>query len=656
MPSVLFDRLHHVLLFEDELADEIICEETDLLEKIIPRMFEVVHRVAKYVCAYVIDGRRISPGFDKIEVGTVGGRANLEAIREIEIDLTNIVEDFARALNVEDIHLAKKNGKHSRFQSGDNLYSMVHLEQDVLFKRLKFIEVGHHKDLEYIRSARPFLLERIMAWVANGSGKMDERNLYWIYSSPGIGKTSVARSICASLQNGNHLAGAFFCSRGDPNSSDPRNILLSLIHKLARTFPPFRNIVAETLRNDPNLTSQSMKYSLLIDLIRNLSRLPKRILVFVIDALDESGNAQNRSSILKVLNDAALYAPWLKIIITSRPEVDIQRFFDALAHSSHFRYDLAVEEEATSDLRIFARDRFSRIASMRHFESPWPDQSLFDEVTSLAGGLFMFIETIALDLEQCDDPTEHLKATVRDSVGTSGLTALYGLYSSILRARIVHSHVEFQRVIGVLLATTPYRALCEETIAELAEVKYDLVKMWVENLGPLLYRSEGTNEGIHVRHSSISDFFVSNDCHGDYQINLRDASTQLGITCIKTMLGQLRFNICKLEDSRLANADVQDLGSRIKENISDALQYSCLYWSIHLCLTPDNGDQRVWKSLKKFFEGPYTLFWVEVLSILGMVPFGISRLRDVVSIWGRVSAVPACPGSKLNLIWCRMAI
>jgi hypothetical protein len=219
------------------------------------------------------------------------------------------------------------------------------------------------------------------------------------------------------------------------------------------------------------------------------------------------------------------------------------------------------------------------------------------------------------------------------------LESLYGLYSSILKARIVPSNAEFQRVIGVLLTTAPYRSLCDETIAELAGVNPILSKKWVDDLSSLLYRDEGANGGIRVRHLSISDFFVSDHC--DYQVNLQDANMQLGIACLKTMVRQLRFNICKLEDSRLANADVEDLPSRIKENISDALQYSSLYWSNHLCFTPDNGDQRVWGSLKEFFEGLYPLFWIEVLSIMGMVPIGAPSLRRVIS-WVKVSTAPAC--------------
>jgi len=45
------------LVFADKVADEIVCEETDILEKIIPRMFEVMKKVAKFSCDYVKRGR-----------------------------------------------------------------------------------------------------------------------------------------------------------------------------------------------------------------------------------------------------------------------------------------------------------------------------------------------------------------------------------------------------------------------------------------------------------------------------------------------------------------------------------------------------------------------------------------------------------------------
>ena len=282
------------------------------------------------------------------------------------------------------------------------------------------------------------------------------------------------------------------------------------------------------------------------------------------------------------------------------------------------------------------------VASKWYLATPWPEEPLINEVISRANGLFIFVKTLVLTLKECEDPEESLKAALQGSVG-SGLKPLYGLYSSILRARKVPVTVEFKRIIGVLLPTAPYRPLCEDTIAELAGVRLNLVKKWMDDLSSLLYRDEGANGGIRVRHLSISEFFVSDGHPSDYQVNLRDSNVQLSIACLKTMVGQLRFNICKLEDSRLANADIEDLPSRIKENISDPLQYSSLYWSNHLCFASHdiNGDRCVWGTLKAFFEGLYALFWIEVLSIMGMVPIGAPSLRRVIS-WIKVSAAPPC--------------
>jgi len=57
MPSDLLDRLQRILIFADKVADEIVYEETEILEKTIPRMFKVMEKVAKCSCDYVKRGR-----------------------------------------------------------------------------------------------------------------------------------------------------------------------------------------------------------------------------------------------------------------------------------------------------------------------------------------------------------------------------------------------------------------------------------------------------------------------------------------------------------------------------------------------------------------------------------------------------------------------
>ena len=306
---------------------------------------------------------------------TAGGPVPRETIAEMDI--------FTRAVEVEALRLAQKSGKHPLSRSDDILFQWSHVEraeqerveQKLLLKRLKPVEAGHHLNRGCMEGTCQSVFNRILDWATDTQGVNDapRRNTYWLYGSPGIGKTALAHSICAGLHEGNHLAGAFFCRRDDPNLSETRSILPTLIYKLATIFPPFRNVDAQRLRNDPNVAPESMKGSLFLEFIRSLPRHPKYTLVFVIDALDECGNAQSRPGILRALNEAAAQAPWLKMIITSRPEADIQRSFNALTTSSYLQYDLATDKGASTDLRAFAQSQFDLVAQSWYLPSPWPE-------------------------------------------------------------------------------------------------------------------------------------------------------------------------------------------------------------------------------------------------------------------------------------------
>ena len=57
IPSGIFNRLQRILPFAEKVADEIVCDETDILEEIIPRMFKVMRQVAEFSCDYVRRGR-----------------------------------------------------------------------------------------------------------------------------------------------------------------------------------------------------------------------------------------------------------------------------------------------------------------------------------------------------------------------------------------------------------------------------------------------------------------------------------------------------------------------------------------------------------------------------------------------------------------------
>jgi len=65
MPSGLCDWLQRIMPLAKKVADEIISEETEILKGFIPRMYEVMHKVAKSSCEYVKYCMWSSPRFHK---------------------------------------------------------------------------------------------------------------------------------------------------------------------------------------------------------------------------------------------------------------------------------------------------------------------------------------------------------------------------------------------------------------------------------------------------------------------------------------------------------------------------------------------------------------------------------------------------------------
>ena len=131
IPPGLLDRLQRIVPLANKVADEIMCEETEILEEIIPRMFEVMQRVAKSSCEYVKRGRfgRQSSFWIwqvlTIAARVVRGLVGVEMIDELDGELTKVIEDFDRAVNVETLRLVKETGTRSFPLSDDRKYSVV---------------------------------------------------------------------------------------------------------------------------------------------------------------------------------------------------------------------------------------------------------------------------------------------------------------------------------------------------------------------------------------------------------------------------------------------------------------------------------------------------------------------------------------------------
>ena len=122
MPLSLLNRLQRIMPLAEKVGDEIVSEETEILDKIMPRMFEAMQKIAKFLCDYVKRGRfsRRSlfwiPQTLMIAIAERTGDALInskykEMFEEMDRELANVIEDFVRAVDVEALRLAKRSGK-----------------------------------------------------------------------------------------------------------------------------------------------------------------------------------------------------------------------------------------------------------------------------------------------------------------------------------------------------------------------------------------------------------------------------------------------------------------------------------------------------------------------------------------------------------------
>ncbi len=119
MPSSLLDHLQRILLL---VQGEIVSEETETLDKIMPRMFEAMQKIAKFLCDYVKHGRfSRRPLFWIPQMLMIAERTGDELIHskdkemfeEMDRELASVIEDFLHAVDVEALREATRtSGKY----------------------------------------------------------------------------------------------------------------------------------------------------------------------------------------------------------------------------------------------------------------------------------------------------------------------------------------------------------------------------------------------------------------------------------------------------------------------------------------------------------------------------------------------------------------
>ncbi|KAG8727842.1 hypothetical protein FRC10_005571, partial [Ceratobasidium sp. 414] len=234
-----------------------------------------------------------------------------------------------------------------------------------------------------VAGTRAGIIDELVNWARQSD---DGPRLAWVHGLAGLGKSSIAASVCMQLDDRRVLASSFFCKRDNPELRDPRRVITTVVCDLALKWEAYRDAVVAVIRDDVKLSSkhiQPLYDALVTEPMRTLGQAekPSGTLVVTIDALDECGDALDRRKLLSCLRDMSERVPGLKIIVTSRPDADIWEFFGDLNSSWFARYDL-LDYNASDDIQLFVRDCLS---GLTHVDG-WPKDAV-ERISARSGGL-----------------------------------------------------------------------------------------------------------------------------------------------------------------------------------------------------------------------------------------------------------------------------
>jgi AAA ATPase domain len=476
---------------------------------------------------------------------------------------------------------------------------------------------------------REDFLNHIIKWVENPKST---RGLV-LLGRAGTGKSSIAHEVARHFDD-NCLGSYFAFLRKEQSKDEAYQLFTTIARDLSYRNLAFKLALGRVLKEKSSLSGardyRTLFESLLLEPLKNLP-LPRPILI-VIDALDESGGANGKTGLHTFLAEHLIDLPAeFRVLITSRTEDGIEpAFVQASSIATLDMDDEKLAAKTEQDIRMYLQKELPQDVFKAHgVELAKAAEGLFQWAAVASGFINSPPASFGFSKRKC---VQRLLGHSRDR---SGQDPLDKLYEEVLEGYFKphEAQILFRSVMGHLFA-----AIEPLSIDSLISLRLhapiddpddsDPVLEMLRHLGSLLSNVTSTDQTrpIVPLHTSFRDFLITKKSDVFY-VDLGGAHRELAHSCLGLMLDKLKFNICELDSSYLANSDVPDLDSRIIKNIPPALSYACVFWVDHLEHVV--FEQDLFVKLRTLFETKF-LFWLEVLSIkssVGLASPASSSLR-----------------------------
>ncbi|KAF9505348.1 hypothetical protein BS47DRAFT_1385977 [Hydnum rufescens UP504] len=493
-----------------------------------------------------------------------------------------------------------------------------------------------------LKNTRVAILDEILTWLGSANGEGPP--VCWLSGLAGIGKSTIAKTIAERAPEKATLGATFFFSRNDKALEDHRLVLPTLAFQLAQSDSAFKEAIIDALRQDATagqkeLRSQFEKLILTPLLTINSRRSP---ILIILDALDEC-EEEGASHILRLVFEHLIRIPFLRILITSRPQPHLSLVLNEVPNLAKTVVHVLHNIEASvvqQDIRRYISTELAKIPGKLGLKmsTDWPTEAEKNALVQKSARLFIYAAVAIRFIgdDRVRDPQSQLKLILDtrplQQAKAKPYSYLDELYLEVLRKSLPsfdHQEIRtrFQIVVGSIVLL--HELLPLHSLAKFVCYKIHVVEESLRHLHSVIIPPSDIDEAPRIYHPSFVEFITdSSRCSmAEFVIvPVPEQELRHALRCFQLMATHLKRNVAGISDPSQLNEEVDGFQSKVREALPPEVQYACRYWAVHL-LRVELGETRMMEALEVFSKGSI-LCWFEAMSLLGSISKAANSIED----------------------------
>ncbi|KAJ5541349.1 hypothetical protein N7494_006425 [Penicillium frequentans] len=486
-----------------------------------------------------------------------------------------------------------------------------------------------YDDKKRIKNTNGGLLRDSYRWILDNKefkhwqGSPGNR-LLWIRGDPGKGKTMLLCGIIEELAHMNRDNTAtisfFFCQATDIRINNATAVLRGLIYSLVITRPSL--LVHVRSRYDQagkalfeDVNAWSALSAIFTDILEDPALEDAYI---VIDALDECINGL--ASLLDLIVQESIIHQRVKWIVSSRnwPEI-IERLDSTQISPIPLELNEAFISEAVNR---FIKHRVYELTKIKNYSDETRD-SVNDYLLSNSQGTFLWVSLVCRELSR----TLRWNTLRKLEAFPPGLDALYGrMIERVLNSENADICIQLLALVSIVYRPVTMDELCmmiemPSVIADDHEALSGIIAM----CGSFLALRQNT---IMFIHQSAKEFLLQEAPNKLFPKGIEAKHHLIFTRSLSSLFQTLQRDIYSIKAPGFPARQVK----KPNPDPLRATRYACIYWVEHLHAS--GWHRTVGSSFDDegyvggFLQKKY-LEWLEALSILGSIPYGIQAMQKL---------------------------